>query len=332
MNCDKIVLLAKKTGLTSFTSLNCVKKAFKTTKVGHTGTLDSFAQGLLVVCCGRLTRLAGNITEFDKSYKAIIKFGQETDTLECTGQIIKNAPLPTLQSLENALKKFNGNIMQTPPAFSAIHVDGKRASDLAREGKTAQLKPRPVTIFDAKIIETKLNSENLVEYAQIDFSVSKGTYIRSLARDIAYECGSAAHLVGLYRTKVGNFKIEDAAGFTDLEDFCIENVIKSLTTQNEKLNAKIEFTQQMFDEIINKSKNFSEEVSILCGFNNIYLKDKNTQKDFLNGKPLRSYMFNIDLHSLLNKTSSAVFAPDGNFVGLIEKDENGKIKYKFVIN
>jgi tRNA pseudouridine55 synthase len=332
MNCDKIVLLAKKTGLTSFTSLNCVKKAFKTTKVGHTGTLDSFAQGLLVVCCGRLTRLAGNITEFDKSYKAIIKFGQETDTLECTGQIIKNAPLPTLQSLENALKKFNGNIMQTPPAFSAIHVDGKRASDLAREGKTAQLKPRPVTIFDAKIIETKLNSENLVEYAQIDFSVSKGTYIRSLARDIAYECGSAAHLVGLYRTKVGNFKIEDAAGFTDLEDFCIENVIKSLTTQNEKLNAKIEFTQQMFDEIINKSKNFSEEVSVLCGFNNIYLKDKNTQKDFLNGKPLRSYMFNIDLHSLLNKTSSAVFAPDGNFVGLIEKDENGKIKYKFVIN
>ena len=332
MNCDKIVLLAKKTGLTSFTSLNCVKKAFKTTKVGHTGTLDSFAQGLLVVCCGRLTRLAGNITEFDKSYKAIIKFGQETDTLECTGQIIKNAPLPTLQSLENALKKFNGNILQTPPAFSAIHVDGKRASDLAREGKTAQLKPRPVTIFDAKIIETKLNSENLVEYAQIDFSVSKGTYIRSLARDIAYECGSAAHLVGLYRTKVGNFKIEDAAGFTDLEDFCIENVIKSLTTQNEKLNAKIEFTQQMFDEIINKSKNFSEEVSVLCGFNNIYLKDKNTQKDFLNGKPLRSYMFNIDLHSLLNKTSSAVFAPDGNFVGLIEKDENGKIKYKFVIN
>lgn len=332
MNCDKIVLLAKKTGLTSFTSLNCVKKAFKTTKVGHTGTLDSFAQGLLVVCCGRLTRLAGNITEFDKSYKAIIKFGQETDTLECTGQIIKNAPLPTLQSLENALKKFNGNIMQTPPAFSAIHVDGKRASDLAREGKTAQLKPRPVTIFDAKIIETKLNSDNLVEYAQIDFSVSKGTYIRSLARDIAYECGSAAHLVGLYRTKVGNFKIEDAAGFTDLEDFCIENVIKSLTTQNEKLNAKIEFTQQMFDEIINKSKNFSEEVSILCGFNNIYLRDKNMQKDFLNGKPLRSYMFNIDLHSLLNKTSSAVFAPDGNFVGLIEKDENGKIKYKFVIN
>ena len=332
MNCDKIVLLAKKPGFTSFTSLNSVKKAFNTTKVGHTGTLDSFAQGLLVVCCGRLTRLAGNITEFDKSYKAIIKFGQETDTLECTGQIIKNAPLPTLQSLENALKKFYGNIMQTPPAFSAIHVDGKRASDLAREGKTAQLKPRPVTIFDAKIIETKLNSENLVEYAQIDFSVSKGTYIRSLARDIAYECGSTAHLVGLYRTKVGNFKIEDAAGFTDLEDFCIENVINSLTTQNEKLNAKIEFTQQMFDEIINKSKNFSEEVSVLCGFNNIYLKDKNTQKDFLNGKPLRSYMFNIDLHSLLNKTSSAVFAPDGNFVGLIEKDENGKIKYKFVIN
>ena len=332
MNCDKIVLLAKKPGFTSFTSLNSVKKAFNTTKVGHTGTLDSFAQGLLVVCCGRLTRLAGNITEFDKSYKAIIKFGQETDTLECTGQIIKTAPLPTLQTLENAVKKFSGNIMQTPPAFSAIHVDGKRASNLAREGKTAQLKPRPVTIFETKIIETKLNSENLVEYAQIDFSVSKGTYIRSLARDIAYECGSFGHLIGLYRTKVGNFRIEDAAGFSDLEDFSIENAIKNINEASSELNKKIEFTKDFLEEIQNKSVGFTKEVSVLCGFNNIDLKNDNVKKDFMNGKPLRSYMFNIDLHSLLNKTSSAVFAPDGNFVGLIEKDENGKLKYKFVIN
>lgn len=332
MNCDKIVLLAKKPGFTSFTSLNAVKKAFNTTKVGHTGTLDSFAQGLLVVCCGKLTRLAGNITEFDKSYKAIIKFGQETDTLEYTGQIVKTAQLPTLTDLENALKKFSGTIMQTPPAFSAIHIDGKRASDLAREGKIAELKPRPVTIFEAKLIETKLSSDGFIEYAQIDFSVSKGTYIRSLARDIAYECGSAGHLIGLYRTKVGNFKIEDVAVFSDLENFSIENSIRNIKTNANNLSNKIDFTKELFEEIINKSKDFTEEVSILCGFNNIYLKNEDVRKDFLNGKPLRSYMFNIDLHSLLNKTSSAVFAPDGKFVGLIEKDENGKIKYKFVIN
>lgn len=332
MNCDKIVLLAKKPGFTSFTSLNSVKKAFNTTKVGHTGTLDSFAQGLLVVCCGKLTRLAGNITEFDKSYKAIIKFGQETDTLECTGNVIKSGKLPTVETLENALEKFKGQIMQTPPAFSAIHIDGKRASDLAREGKTAQIKARPVTVFDAKIIETKLNSENFVEYAQIDFSVSKGTYIRSLARDIAYECGSFGHLIGLYRTKVGNFRIEDAAGFSDLEDFSIENAIKNINEASSELNKKIEFTKDFLEEIQNKSVDFTKEVSVLCGFNNIDLKNENAKKDFMNGKPLRSYMFNTDLHSLLNKTSSAVFAPDGSFMGLIEKDENGKIKYKFVIN
>ena len=86
------------------------------------------------------------------------------------------------------------------------------------------------------------------------------------------------------------------------------------------------------EEIQNKSVDFTKEVSVLCGFNNIDLKNENAKKDFMNGKPLRSYMFNIDLHSLLNKTSSAVFAPNGSFMGLIEKDENGKIKYKFVIN
>ena len=209
---DGIVLLAKKPGLTSFASLHSVKKALGTTKVGHTGTLDSFAQGLLVVCTGRLTKLAGNITEFDKSYSAVIKFGEETDTLEYTGQVIRTAPLPSLEALTNALQKFTGNILQAPPSFSALHVNGKRASDLAREGKTVELPPRPITVFQANIIETKLSSEGFVEYCKIDFTVSKGTYIRCLARDIAKEAGSAGHLIGLYRTRVGNFDIKDAAG------------------------------------------------------------------------------------------------------------------------
>ena len=161
---DGIVLLAKKPGLTSFSSLHSIKKALGTSKVGHTGTLDSFAQGLLVVCTGRLTRLAGNITEFDKSYEAVIKFGEETDTLEYTGNIIKTAPLPTLEVLKEAISKYTGNIMQSPPSFSAVHVNGKRASDLAREGKAVELPPRPVTIFNAEIKETQADSQGLIEY------------------------------------------------------------------------------------------------------------------------------------------------------------------------
>jgi len=99
----RIILLAKQSGLTSFASLYTVKRAFKTSKVGHTGTLDSFAEGLLVVCTGSLTRLAGRITQFDKTYEAVIRFGEETDTLECTGSVVKTAPLPSKSDFENIL-------------------------------------------------------------------------------------------------------------------------------------------------------------------------------------------------------------------------------------
>ena len=325
---DGIVLLAKKTGLTSFTSLHSVKKALGTTKVGHTGTLDSFAQGLLVVCTGRLTKLAGCITEFDKSYSAVIKFGEETDTLEYTGQIIRTSPLPTLDSLKEAIKKYTGNILQSPPAFSAIHVNGKRASDLAREGKTVDIPPRPITVFEAKIIETKLTEQGLVEYCRIDFTVSKGTYIRCLARDIAKEAGSAGHLIGLYRTRVGNFDIRDAAGFKHLEDFSIQTAIEQ---------SKINITErpddtELKEEIRNTLRGFDKETSILCGFTNLTLTDDQAEKDYCNGKPLRSALFGTNLHDLQNNTLCAVFSKTDFFRGLIEKDNDGRLHHKFVIN
>lgn len=257
MNQNRIVLLAKKPGLTSFSSLFTVKHAFKTSKVGHTGTLDSFAAGLLVVCVGSLTRLAGRITEFGKTYRAVIKFGEETDTLECTGNVVRTALLPTEAQLAAAVKKYTGKIMQQPPTFSAIHIDGKRSSDLARSGKSAEIPFRQVEVFSSEIQEIMFagtsdsdseNDKKRVLACCIEFSVSKGTYIRSLARDIAIECGSAGHLVGLLRTKVGNFCLEDAAGFSDLEEFNIENAfiaaektrrIEQVTIENKKNNIRI---------------------------------------------------------------------------------------------
>ena len=164
MSQSGILLFAKQPGPTSFSAIGSVKRALNTTKVGHTGTLDSFAQGLLVVCIGPLTKLAGNITAFDKTYKAVLKFGEETDTLEFTGNTIRTAPLPTKQALEDAVKKFTGPIMQRPPAFSAIHVNGKRASDLAREGKAQELPARPVTVYSAEIEDLRLTPQGLVQY------------------------------------------------------------------------------------------------------------------------------------------------------------------------
>ena len=279
---DGIVLLAKKPGLTSFSSLHSIKKALGTTKVGHTGTLDSFAQGLLVVCTGRLTRLAGNITEFDKSYEAVIKFGEETDTLEYTGNVIQTAPLPTLDTLKSAITKYTGKILQAPPAFSAVHVNGKRASDLAREGKDVEIPPRPVTVFKADLTETKQNAEGLIEYCKIDFTVSKGTYIRCLARDIAKEAGSAGHLVGLYRTRVGNFDIKDSAGFTELSDFNISSSIEA-SKQTIDLQKPHPDDSALQEEIRNKLCGFDRETAALCGFDSITLKDEEAEKDYKKG-------------------------------------------------
>ena len=175
MEKNKIVLLSKLSGFTSFSSLYSVKRAFNTQKVGHTGTLDSFAQGLLVVCTGSLTRIAGKITEFNKVYEAVLKFGEETDTLECTGKIIKKTELPLLSDLKNALKKFTGELFQVPPVYSALHVGGKRASDVARSGKSVKLPERKITVFDSELLETSLTPDNRVSEARIKFSVSKGT-------------------------------------------------------------------------------------------------------------------------------------------------------------
>ena len=252
---DGIVLLAKQPNQTSFYSLNSVKKALGTSKVGHTGTLDSFAQGLLVVCVGKMTKLAGNITEFDKSYETVIQFGEETDTLEYTGNVIKKTPLPKLEKLETVVKSHIGLQMQTPPDFSAIHINGKRASDLAREGKQAEIPQRQINVFDAKITETLVDDDGNVTACKIFFSVSKGTYIRSLARDIAAECESSGHLIGLYRTKVGNFKIEDAAGYGLLEDFTIESCVKRVREYRRML---LEETQAEVEAAAAKSTDKTE--------------------------------------------------------------------------
>ena len=328
---DGIVLLAKKPGITSFTALNSVKKALNTTKVGHTGTLDSFAQGLLVVCCGRLTKLAGNITEFNKSYEAVIKFGEETDTLEYTGKLIHTAPLPDLETLNKAICKYTGNIMQAPPSFSALHVNGKRASDLAREGKNVELPPRPVTVFEAKLTETKTDSQGLIEYCKISFSVSKGTYIRCLARDIAKEAGSAGQLIGLYRTRVGNFDIKDAAGFKDLSDFTIESSIEA-SKQAIDLSKSHPNDSLLQEEIKKSLRGCNRETAGLCGFDSITLKDDASEKDYSNGKPLRSALFTCDLHKLVPGALYAVFSQNEVFRGLIEKESGGHIRHRFVIN
>jgi tRNA pseudouridine55 synthase len=200
------LLLDKGPGQTSFEALGAVKKALGTGKVGHTGTLDKFASGLLVVLAGRATRLNPWISHRDKTYLGTILFGTETDTLDPEGLVVARGPLPSRQQVEEILPRFRGDILQTPPLYSALHLEGRRASELARSGERPEMQARPVTIHELALVSWE------PPLARIRVRCSGGTYIRSLARDLALACGSRSHLAGLRRLAVAGFSVEDALG------------------------------------------------------------------------------------------------------------------------
>jgi len=199
-----LILLNKKSGLTSFQALGEVKRALGTGKVGHTGTLDKFASGLLAVLAGNALKLSQWFSHCDKQYTGRIRFGIETDTLDPEGKITGEAEVPPREKIEQVLSQFTGNIMQEPPVFSAIHVNGQRASSLARSGRAPEMKKRPVEIYKLELLSWQ------PPFADIFVHCSSGTYIRSLARDIALAAGSRAHLCELTRIKVAGFSLDEA--------------------------------------------------------------------------------------------------------------------------
>ena len=211
---SRLFLLDKPAGISSFSALGALKRALGTGKVGHAGTLDPFATGLLIAVSGKLTKTAGMLTGMDKEYNAVFRFGQETDTLDTEGSVIAVAAVPEWNRVLNASKGFQGRIIQVPPAFSAIKIDGKRAYAGAREGLDVQMPSREVTIHDMKLVSW--NPPDLTVHIQC----SKGTYIRSLARDLGLAAGSRAYCLSLRRTAIGPFSVEEAY---PPEDVCTDD-------------------------------------------------------------------------------------------------------------
>jgi tRNA pseudouridine55 synthase len=201
---EGIILLDKPPGQTSFQSLGAVKRRLGTGRVGHTGTLDKFAEGLLVVLTGRMTRLCACATSLDKEYVAVITFGRATTTLDPEGETTAVGRVPDAARIEAVLPDFLGALSQVPPAFSAIHIGGRRAYDVARSGETVVIPPRAVRIDRIELLGYDAPD------ATIRVSCSKGTYIRSLARDIAEKLGTHAFVSKLRRIRVGGFRVEDA--------------------------------------------------------------------------------------------------------------------------
>jgi len=212
------IILDKPFGLGSTQAVGAVKRALREagepkTKVGHGGTLDPLASGVLPIALGEATKLAGRMLDATKQYDFTIRFGEETDSLDLEGKVIATCEVrPESADVQAILPRFTGPIRQVPPAFSALRVEGKRAYDLARAGELVKLEARDVTVHELKLIATEADEVTL------SATVSKGTYVRSLARDIAQALGTVGHVTMLRRTKAGPFTLEQAISLDFLQD------------------------------------------------------------------------------------------------------------------
>jgi tRNA pseudouridine55 synthase len=211
------IILDKPVGLGSTQAVSAVKRALREagepkTKVGHGGTLDQLASGVLPIALGEATKLAGRMLDATKAYAFTIKFGEETDTLDAEGQVVASSDVrPTIDQIEAVLPTFTGPIEQIPPAYSALKIAGKRASDRVRAGETVEIKARRVTIGELRVVSAVADEVTLTA------TVSKGTYIRSLARDIAHALNTVGHVIMLRRTRAGPFALEQAISLDFLQ-------------------------------------------------------------------------------------------------------------------
>ena len=214
-----VILVNKHKGVTSHDIVFKIRRLFGTKKVGHTGTLDPLATGVLPVLVGRAAKAAEYLLSEDKGYIAELKLGITTDTEDITGQILtKSDTLPTKSEFFDACSSFVGNIMQTPPMYSALKVNGEKLVDLARRGIEIERVARPITIHS---IKPEVISEEAGTY-RIDVHCSKGTYIRTLCADIGARLGCGATMTELTRTHSGSFSLENAYTIEQLENMSIE--------------------------------------------------------------------------------------------------------------
>lgn len=258
-----ILIVNKPYGYTSRDIVNIVSKKIKTKKVGHTGTLDPIATGVLVLVIGKSLKIAELLTAEKKEYIARVVLGYETDTLDVTGtELKKNKPNCTKEEVEATLKKFIGKSNQQVPMYSAVKVGGKKLYEYARSGIQITPPIKEIEIYSLELLGELLYQENTIEFT-IKCEVSKGTYIRSLIRDIGYKLGTYGTMKELNRTKQGIFTIDNSYTLEDIEN----NNYKLLSIKEALPNVKI---TKVNDKLLTKIKNgqvldsfFQEEISLI---------------------------------------------------------------------
>jgi tRNA pseudouridine55 synthase len=207
-----LIVVDKPVGPTSHSVVNLVRRGTGVRKVGHAGTLDPRASGVLVLCLGPATRLSEYLSSGTKHYQAVVRFGRSTDTYDADGQVVRETGrAPERAEIEGVLSEFTGDLQQVPPAYSAIKLHGKKAYQLARAGEEVDLEPRQVTIYALKAVDYQPPDLSL------DVECSAGTYIRSLAHDLGERLSTGAHLAALRRTQAGPFSLSQAVTLAELE-------------------------------------------------------------------------------------------------------------------
>lgn len=257
-----IAIINKKQGLTSRDVVNQISKKLNIKKVGHTGTLDPLATGVLVVCIGKATKLVDVLTDLDKEYEAGVCLGIETDTLDITGNILKEEDvIKTKEEIINTLNSFVGEYDQEVPIYSAVKINGKKLYEYARENIPVELPKRKVKIHNISLTSDVIYKNNKV-YFSFKVKVSKGTYIRSLIRDIADKLNTIGTMTSLVRTKQGHFDIRNSTDIDNLKIININECLKNYFT--------VITDEKMYKLVTNgvKLKNLYNE-------NIVFFKDKN---------------------------------------------------------
>lgn len=248
---EGIIVIDKPVGITSFDVIRVLRRNLKERRIGHTGTLDPLATGILVICVGKATKLAQDIEGYEKEYVADLELGFKTDTYDIEGKVLDKVDKFEIsnESFRKTLETFKGDIKQIPPMYSAIKVDGKKLYELAREGVEIERKARDVSITNLEVLSFD------GQKASIDCTVSKGTYIRSLIYDLGEKLGTFATMTGLRRTRVGEESLDRS------------------------------FTLEMIEEMVsNNDFSFLISVEEYFKFPKVEIEDENDLKLFVNGQ------------------------------------------------
>jgi len=252
-----IINVYKEKGFTSFDVVAKLRGILKTKKIGHTGTLDPDAEGVLPVCIGRATKVCDLLTDKDKVYEAVLLLGVETDTQDTSGQVLKQLPAESSEeAVEKTIASFVGEYAQIPPMYSALKVNGKKLCDLAREGKTVERKARNVQIYSIDILKMDLPRVFMRVHC------SKGTYIRTLCHDIGQKLGCGGCMERLLRTKAGAFTLESALKLSEIAELSDTGMVEEKMISVDELfedYTKVR-TKQAFDMVVHNGNPIEERM------------------------------------------------------------------------